>query len=154
MSDTDIWVLSAPEDAIASIEVLLASHQLCASWYPQPISQNSFQARITANLAQRDVEDLVCKLAKLCIAFEVSVSGVEPCSFLYHDGLGLRRVALDASGEGVIRFGQLERLMELSQGSNAELKRLLRLASATAWYDLLQPYMTGSSSVELMPRAV
>ena len=154
MSDTDIWVLSAPEDAIASIEVLLASHQLCASWYPQPIAQNSFQARITANLAQRDVENLVSKLAKLCIAFEVSVSGLEPCSFLYHDGLGLKRVALDASGEGVIRFGQLERLMELSQGSNAELKRLLRLASATAWYDLLQPYMTGNSTVLLMPRAV
>ena len=154
MSNTDIWLLSVANEAIVEVGKLLATFDLHASWSPQVNSGNSFQARLSSELDQGQAETLASELSKLCHAFEISNESAESALFLYFKGLGLKRVPLDTAGEPVIRIGRLNHLMEVSACSNAELARLIRLETATAWLDVLEPYRRSTTRVEMMPRAV
>lgn len=154
MSSVDIWLLSVAKDEIAKAETLLASFGLRTRWSVQPTSLNTFQTRFQAELDQSEVEQMASDLSRYCQAFEINIDSAEPSLFLFFSGLGLKRLPLDASGEPVIRIGHLESLIKKAQGSNAELARLIRIESATAWLDALEPYRRAETRVGLMPRAV
>ena len=154
MSAVDIWVLSAPREEIASVDNRLASLGILASWFPQPMSIGSFQARTKSAINSVSVEELASDLSRLPIVFEIVQTGKEGAIYLNHPGLGLKRIALDLAGEPVIRVGQLESFLEVSGGNMSELKRLIRIASGTMWFDLLEPYRHGWGNLEQFPKAV
>lgn len=154
MSVTDIWVLCAPVNSRFEITERLAELGVTPSWLPQPNTPGTIQARISAGLRDSDVAALSHFLIRLGVAFEITQFSSEPCLILGHPGLGLKRLAIDASGEIVIRVGQLERLLAEAGGSRSELERLIRLEKGTAWLDLLEPYRLASLRVSQLPRAV
>ena len=154
MSATDIWVLCAPKSSAFEIQERLRSLELTPNWLPQPNTPGTVQARVAANLEDSKVVSLSESMMRLGVAFEITQLSSEPALVLGHPGLGLKRLALDASGEIVIRVGQLERLLTEAGGSRSELERLIRLEKGTAWLDLLEPYRLASLRVSQLPRAV
>lgn len=154
MSSTDIWVLCAPKQASLEAQRTLSTLNLQPAWTPQPHTPGTLQARISCHLGDDQVAQLASKFGQLGIAFEIQQMSHEPCLILGHPGLGLRRLPLDSSGEAVVRMGRLESLMAEAAGSQAELRRLLRLESGTAWLDLLEPYRLATPRVRNLPRAV
>lgn len=154
MSATDIWVLCAPKNSGFEIQERLSSLGLTPNWLPQPNTPGTVQARLAADLEDSIVASLSDSLIRLGVAFEITQLSSEPCLILGHPGLGLKRLALDASGELVIRIGQLERLLAEAGGSRSELERLIRIEKGTAWLDLLEPYRLASLRVSQLPRAV
>ena len=154
MSVTDIWVLCAPKNSAFEIQERLRSLGLTPNWLPQPNTPGTVQARIVADLEDSKVVSLSESMIRLGVAFEITQLSYEPALILGHPGLGLKRLALDASGEIVIRVGQLERLLTEAGGNVSELERLIRLEKGTAWLDLLEPYRLASLRVSQLPRAV
>ena len=154
MSASDIWVLCAPKNSAFEIQERLRSLELTPNWLPQPNTPGTVQARITADLEDSKVASLSESLIRLGAAFEITQLSSEPALVLGHPGLGLKRLAIDASGEIVIRVGQLERLLTEAGGSRSELERLIRIEKGTAWLDLLEPYRLASLRVSQLPRAV
>ena len=154
MSVTDIWLLCAPKSATFDVQNFLSKHELSPNWKPQPHTPGTLQARFQASLSDGQVAQLSSLLSKLGVVFEIYQSSKEPCLILGHPGLGLKRLAIDSSGEIVIRIGQLERLIRESEGNHKELERLLRVETGTAWLDLLEPYRMAIARVRQLPRAV
>ena len=154
MSVTDIWVLCAPKSSAFEIQEQLSTLGLTPRWLPQPNTPGTIQARISAHLEDFEVVTLSSFLSSAGVAFEITQMSSEPCLILGHPGLGLKRLAIDASGEVVIRVGQLERLLIEAKGSQSELERLVRIEKGTAWLDLLEPYRLESLRLRELPRAV
>lgn len=154
MSTSDIWVLCAPKTSSFDVQKTLSSLNLRPRWIPQPHMPGTVQARFTAALSDAQVTQLASTLAQLGVAFEISQRSKEPCLILCHPGLGLKRLAIDLSGEVVLRAGQLERLLVEAAGSTKELERLFRLETGTAWFDVLEPYRRSSPQIRELPRAV
>ena len=154
MSRTDIWLLCAPKSATFDVQNFLSTQGLNPKWKPQPHTPGCLQTRFQTSLSEAQVAKLVSLLSKSGVVFEVHRSSAEPCLLLGHPGLGLKRLAVDASGEIVLRIGQLERLMRESDGNQRELDRLLRLETGTAWLDLLEPYRLETTRVSQLPKAV
>lgn len=86
--------------------------------------------------------------------FEITQFDEESSSYLFHEGLGIHRSAIDGAGEVVLRAATVERLIELSKGSMPELSRLIRVAKGQPWLDLIEPYRQGMQRLETLPRAV
>ena len=154
MSVTDVWVLCAPKNLAFEIKERLRSLGLAPNWVPQPNTPGTLQARMSADLEDSEVAALSGYLNSQGVAFEITQLSSEPCLILGHPGLGLKRLAIDLSGEIVIRVGQLERLIDEAGGSHSELQRLTRLEKGTAWLDLLEPYRLASLRVNELPKAV
>ena len=154
MSETDIWVLCAPKTSSFDVQKALSKLSLRPRWAPQPHTPGTIQARLSAPLTDAQVSQLASRLARHGVIFEITHRSQEPCLILCHPGLGLKRLAIDLSGEVVLRVGQLERLVRESAGSSRELERLIRLETGTAWLDLLEPYRQASPRVSELPRAV
>ncbi len=111
-------------------------------WYTQPSSPKTYQARSSGDFAGKDIPELASELAKFCIAFEI-LDGESLNQIFYHRGLGLKTIQLDEAGEPVIRFAQLDLIHQQASGSSHEYERLLRLARAQAWQDVLEPLRRG-----------
>ena len=154
MSATDIWLLCAPKSATFDVQNFLSRHEISPKWKPQPHTPGTLQTRFKASLSDGEVAQFGSLLSKLGVVFEIYQSSQEPCLLVGHPGLGLKRLAIDLSGEIVIRIGQLERLIREAEGNHKELERLLRVETGTAWLDLLEPYRIASSRVTQLPRAV
>ena len=154
MSATDIWLLCAPKSATFDVQNFLANHETRLKWTPQPHTPDTLQTRFKASLSYGEVAKFGTLLSKLGVVFEIYQSSQEPCLLVGHPCLGLKRLAIDLSGETVIRIGQLERLIREAEGNHKELERLLRVETGTAWLDLLEPYRIASSRVRQLPRAV
>jgi len=154
MSETDIWVLCAPKTLSFDVQKALSKLSLRPRWAPQPHTPGTIQTRLTATMTEAQVADLASWLSKHGVVFEITHRSQEPCLILCHPGLGLKRLAIDLSGEIVLRVGQLERLVRESAGNSRELERLIRLQTGTAWLDLLEPYRQSSSRVRELPKAV
>lgn len=154
MSETDIWVLCAPKASTFHVQKAFAALKLRPSWTPQPHTPGAHQARFTASLTDTQVSQLASELSRLGIAFEILNHSQESSLILCHPGLGLKRLAIDLSGEVVLRVGQMERIIREAEGSSRELERLLRVETGTAWFDLLEPYRQSNPRVRELPRAV
>ena len=154
MSATDIWLLCAAKSATFDVQKFLSHCELNPNWTSQPHTPGTLQTRFRASLSDGQVAQLGSLLNNLVVVFEIYQNSKEPCLLLGHPGLGIKRLALDESGEIVIRLGQLERLMREADGNHKELERLLRVETGTAWLDLLEPYRMSSARVRHLPRAV
>ena len=129
-----------PRQNLGDAEDLLRPHGIEPIWYTQPASPKTYQARTASNLSKIDLPILASELAKLSIAFEIT-DGLS--QIFYHRGLGLKTISLDDAGEPVIRFAQLDQISQQAGGSSHEFERLLRLARAQAWQDVLEPLRRG-----------
>ena len=121
---------------------MLRPHGIDLIWYTQPSSPKTYQARATYDLTGVDLSSLASQLANLSLAFEIFDSEASVQIF-YHRGLGLKTIQLDDAGEPVIRFAQLDMIQQQAAGSSYEYDRLLRLARAQAWQDVLDPLRRG-----------
>ena len=123
-------------------------HDIELRWFTQPANPKTFQARTICELADLVVDQLAQELSKVTNAFEITQASVEASLYLFENKLGLTQLALDQAGEPVIRLGQLNQLIKRSEGSLGELERLIRLASAQAWLDRLEPLRAGKMALE------
>jgi chromosome condensin MukBEF ATPase and DNA-binding subunit MukB len=121
-------------------------------WFTQPANPKTFQARTVCELNDLVVDQLALELSKLAIAFEITQASVESSLYLFEQKLGLTQLALDQAGEPYIRLGHLSQLIRRSEGSLGELERLIRLASAQAWLDRLEPLRAGKMALEGLKR--
>ena len=117
-------------------------------WFTQPASPKTFQARTVSELGDSTVDRLALELANLACAFEITQASAEASLYLYEQRLGLTQLSLDQAGEPVLRLGHLTQLIRRSEGSLGELERLIRLASAQAWLDRLEPLRAGKMALE------
>lgn len=143
-----VWVLYASNEQKREVDRLLASLFLRASWKPQPFQPSGSQAFFEASV---DPSEIAVKLARISVVFEVEA---EDERYLHHPGLGLKRQQLDAAGEVVVRFGQLQRELVESAGNHQEFQRRLRLLEGQPWLDLLEPYRLSLLRSDQMPKAV
>lgn len=123
-------------------------HSLETRWFTQPANPKTFQARIVCELTDAVVDDLACQLGLLALAFEITQASVEASLYLFEQKLGLTQLALDQAGEPYLRLGHLTQLIRRSGGSLGELERLVRLVSAQAWLDRLEPLRAGKMALE------
>lgn len=126
----------------------MRQHSLETRWFTQPANPKTFQARIVCELTDAVVDDLACQLSPLALAFEITQASVEASLYLFEQKLGLTQLALDQAGEPYLRLGHLTQLIRRSEGSLGELERLLRLVSAQAWLDRLEPLRAGKMVLE------
>ena len=108
MSATDIWLLCAPKSATFDVQNFLSNHEIRIKWTLQPHTPGTLQTRFKASLSDGEVAKFGTLLSKLGVVFEIYQSSQEPCLLVGHPGLGLKRLAIDLSGDIVIRMGQLE----------------------------------------------
>ncbi len=117
-------------------------------WFTQPASPKSFQARTICELDDCVVDRLATSLSDLSLAFEITQASADAKLYLFEQRLGLTQVSLDQAGEPTIRLGHLNQLIRRSEGSLGELERLLRIASAQAWLDRLEPFRAGKMAID------
>ncbi len=125
---------------------------LSLRWFTQPANPKFFQARFITEFDDDQVQEIAFALAQICDAFEITQMSSESSLYLFDAKLGLKHISLDQAGEPVLRVGQIQRLIEQSGGSIRELERLLRLSSAQAWLDLLEPLRAGKMPLEGLRR--
>jgi hypothetical protein len=94
-----------------------------------------------------DLPLVASQLAKICIAFEI-LDQTSRSQIYFHRGLGLKTIQIDDAGEPVIRFSQLDLIYQQAAGSAYEYERLLRLARAQAWQDVLEPLRRGWAALD------
>ncbi len=131
---------------------MLRLHDVEVRWFTQPASPKYFQARTVCELEDLVVDELALELARLARAFEITQASGEASLYLFEMKLGLTQLALDQAGEPFIRLGHLNQLIRRSEGSLGELERLIRLASAQAWLDQLEPLRAGKLALEGLRR--
>jgi hypothetical protein len=127
---------------------VLHLHNLETRWFTQPANPKTFQTRVVCELTDAVVDNLAIQLSPLALAFEITQASVEASLYLFEQKLGLTRLALDQAGEPYLRLGHLTQLIRRSEGSLGELERLLRLVSAQAWLDRLEPLRAGRMALE------
>jgi hypothetical protein len=120
----------------------------------QPANPFSYQLRVDLHVPNGFGSELASKLAVEGITGELESVGAESERFLIHPRLGIQRQSIDASGEPVLRIGQLNSFLAKSDGNLAEFQRLIRLAEGQAWLDLFEPLRMMPEDVRLLPRAV
>lgn len=147
-------MLAAASDQLGEIDKLLAPYLHAPRWFTQPAVPGSFQLRFSASIDPTDASTLAARLSKFVMALEILHQDTESSLFMFHSGLGLKRVALDGAGEVVIRAGQIERLIALAAGNMQEFQRLIRLEQGQLWMDLLEPLRRGLVNLDQLPRAV
>ena len=98
--------------------------------------------------------NLASELSSEGIICELEVLGAEPERFLIHPRLGVHRQNIDASGEPVLRIGQINSFLTRSKGNLSEFGRLIRMAEGQAWLDVFEPLRVMPEDVRLLPRAV
>ena len=147
-------MLAAASDQLGEIDKLLAPYLHAPRWFTQPAVPGSFQLRFSAAIDPPDVSNLALQLARTVTALEILHQDTESSLFLFHSGLGIKRVVVDGAGEVVIRAGQIERLMTLAAGNMQEFQRLMRLEQGQLWMDLLEPLRRGLVNLDQLPRAV
>ena len=145
---TRVWVLSATFGQRKQLERLLAPFVAPINWRIQRHTGSTQQSIFEIAV---DAAWLASELAKHGVVFEIEGDGE---LFLHHPGLGIHRQQLDEAGEPIIRFGQLETLLEQAAGSLSEFLRLKRLAQGQPWLDLLEPYRLGLQRVDQLPKAI
>ncbi len=94
------------------------------------------------------MDRLATSLSDLSLAFEITQASADARLYLFERRLGLTQVSLDQAGEPTIRLGHLNQLIRRSEGSLGELERLLRIASAQAWLDRLEPFRAGKMAID------
>lgn len=133
-------------------EDLLRPIDLSLRWFTQPANPKFFQARVITELGDDQVQEIAFALSKICDAFEITQLSSESSLYLFDARLGLKHISLDQAGEPVLRVGHIQQLINQSGGSIRELERLLRLSSAQAWLDLLEPLRAGKMPLEGLRR--
>ncbi len=133
-------------------EDLLRSIGLSLRWFTQPANPKFFQARVISELSDQQGQEIAFALSKICDAFEITQMSSESSLYLFDARLGLKHISLDQAGEPVLRVGHIQLLIQKSGGSMRELERLLRLSSAQAWLDLLEPLRAGRMPLEGLRR--
>ena len=151
---TDIWVLSASRSDLGEIDKLLSRYPISPRWFIQPASPANFQFRSSADLTALQAAQLAAELSRLCAAFEIAQFAEEGSLYLYVKHLGLKRLAIDASGEVTLRVGQIEAILSESGGNIGEFNRLIREATGTLWLDTLEPLRQGRPRIERLLRAI
>lgn len=146
-------MLSATKSALPEVEKLLPSG-ISPRWYTQPADPSCFQLKAISHLSGTQAAELASRLSRLVRVFEITQFDEESSSYLFHEGLGIHRSAIDGAGEVVLRAATVERLIELSKGSMPELSRLIRVAKGQPWLDVIEPYRQGMQRLETLPRAV
>lgn len=126
---------------------MLRPHGIELIWYTQPSSPKTYQSRTHEELTQVDLPLVASQLAKVCIAFEI-LDQTSRSQIYFHRGLGLKTIQIDDAGEPVIRFSQLDLIYQQAAGSAYEYERLLRLARAQAWQDVLEPLRRGWAALD------
>jgi hypothetical protein len=154
LSKAEIWVLAAASDQLGEIDKLLAPYLHAPRWFTQPAIPGSFQLRSSVVIDPPDVSSLAVQLSRNATALEIVHQDTESSLFMFHTGLGIKRVLLDGAGEVVMRAGQIERLMTLAAGNMREFQRLIRLEQGQLWMDVLEPLRRGLVNLDQLPRAV
>lgn len=149
-----IWVLSCPRDKCKDVDRLLARFGAANNWLAQPASPSTYQLRLELQVPVGLSSDLASELSSEGVICELEVLGVEPARYLIHPRLGIHRQIIDASGEPVLRFGQINSFLLRSQGNLSEFGRLIRMAEGQAWLDVFEPLRVIPEDVRILPRAV
>jgi hypothetical protein len=132
----ELWIGEIPAHQLASFEVLLADFgvQSCAS---RANLSSTFTIHASSEIEQALRASLASELSKLSCPFELMHIGLlgERYAFLPH--LGLHRCDLNEIGEELLSYSRFESLIEISNGSNRELRRLVDLALGKPWIEAL-----------------
>lgn len=147
-------MLSASRSDLSEIDQLLSRYLVSPRWFIQPASPSNFQFRSSTNLTAAQSAQLATELSRLCAAFEIAQFAEEGSLYLFAQHLGLKRLAIDASGEVTLRGGQIATILSESGGNIGELNRLMREATGTAWLDALEPLRQGRPRIERLLRAI
>jgi Protein of unknown function (DUF3145) len=154
LPNVDLWVFSAPVEAMAQINSILAEFGMPASFYGQPLEVNTVQLRCQAELNEDQVPQLVAELAKTKAAFELNSFSDYSERYLHHPSLGICRNEFDQAGEVVLRVGQLEQLLLETRGNLSDFSRGFRRLTGVPWLDLVEPYRKVAEYAIALPRAV
>lgn len=153
MPKLSLWVLSAHLDSCRLINDLLLEFGLSGTWVAQPAQIQHYQLRIKSSGSALMAASLASRLASCLAPFELETSAELPERYLYHPGLGIIRQQLNEAGEVLLREDAVRQAVRASDGNTHELERRLRLATGTAWLDLLETYRN-HEGVRLLPKAV
>lgn len=149
-----MWVLSCPQDKCKEIDEILARFSTSRAWFAQPALPSSYQLQTRLRCPPGACADLASEFFKQGIICEIESRGTEDERYLVHPRLGIHRQGIDASGEPVIRIGQIHSFLTQSQGNMAEFARQLRIAEGQAWFDIFEPLRLFPEGVRLLPKAV
>jgi hypothetical protein len=154
LPNVDLWVFSAPVEAMGQINSILAEFGVSGSFSGQPLEVNTVQLRIQADLTHDLIPQLVSSLAKTKATFELN--SFADCSerYLHHPSLGVCRNEFDQAGEVVLRVGQLEQLLLETRGNLSDFSRGFRRLTGVPWLDLVEPYRKVAEYAIALPRAV
>ena len=143
-------VLSCPPAICPHAEFAVAAALACPVslvWADQPALPGTLQATLAFAAAPGTAALLAAGLRRLGpLRFEVveGPGGTDGDAerYSYDADLGLHRTALSASGEVVVREGQLAALLASARGEH-ELAQGLRRLLGTAWDEALEPLRIG-----------
>lgn len=153
MTKVLLWVPDVPGDRQSHVAQALRNFGLSGLWCAQPNSERCYQVKLEAEVPADLLPQLVSELAAVSNAFEVT-SLEAPCEqYLFHIGLGIRRLDLSPAGQVLVPAEQVEEALSKAQGNLKEFQRQLRLIQGTAWLDLMDSYRH-EESVRLLPFAV
>lgn len=148
-----LWVFSAPNTVLSQVRDLLAEFGLAGRFLVQPLEANASQLQLKFD-QNLDVADLVSRLARLGLTFELESAGDVHERYLHHPALGICRNEIDIAGEVVLRAGQLEHLLLETGGNISDFSRGFRRLTAVPWLDLIEPYRKSAEYLHALPRAV
>jgi hypothetical protein len=154
LPNVDLWVFSAPVEAMGQINSILAEFGASGSFYGQPLEVNTVQLRTQVDLPEHKIPDLVSSLSKTKAIFELNSFAEYSERFLHHPSLGICRNEFDQAGEVVLRVGQLEQLLLETRGNLSDFSRGFRRLTGVPWLDLVEPYRKVAEYAIALPRAV
>lgn len=133
---SELWIGEIPAHKLASFESLLAGFAVQCTAKLAPNS-SLFTIHSDTYIDQASRATLASELAQLESPFDlvhISPAG-ERYAFVPH--LGLHRSDLNEIGEELLSYGRFESLIERSNGSNRELRRLVDIALGKPWLEAI-----------------
>jgi len=154
LPNVDLWVFSAPVEAIGQINSILAEFGASGSFYGQPLEVNTVQLRVQVEIPEDQIPALVSTIAKTTAIFELNSFADYSERYMHHPSLGICRNEFDQAGEVVLRVGQLEQLLLETRGNLSDFSRGFRRLTGVPWLDLVEPYRKVAEYAIALPRAV
>lgn len=132
----ELWIGEIPAHQLASFESLLARFAVQSS-ASRASNSSYFSIASNSKLEPSFRALLATDLAKLGSPFELLHIGPTGERYAFVPHLGLHRADLNEIGEELLSYSRFESLLESSNGSNRELRRLVDIALGRPWIEAI-----------------
>ncbi len=132
----ELWIGEIPAHRLASFEALLARFGMHATVKLAP-NASLFSICSESVIDQTARASLASGLAELGAPFELLYIGPTGERYAFVPHLGLHRAELNEIGEELLSYSRFESLIERSNGSNRELRRLVDIALGKPWVEAI-----------------